>query len=70
MPIIYTVCLILRYCVYYDRWSFTCCTTSKFCTGNCKWSDYVNEFDGYMNWRVQEGYYLAGAQSYHENKHE
>ncbi|XP_076130903.1 hemagglutinin/amebocyte aggregation factor-like [Alosa pseudoharengus] len=52
------------------RWTFTCCTGSNFCTGNCQWSGYVNHFDGLLNWYAGVGYYLTGAKSYHENKHE
>ncbi|KAL2094675.1 hypothetical protein ACEWY4_009394 [Coilia grayii] len=52
------------------RWKFTCCTASNFCTGNCQWSGYVNDFDKVISWGVPSGHYLAGAYSYHENKHE
>ncbi|XP_063060220.1 hemagglutinin/amebocyte aggregation factor-like [Engraulis encrasicolus] len=52
------------------RWKFTCCTESNFCTGDCNWSGYVNDFDQFMSWAVPGDQYLAGAQSYHDDHHE
>ncbi|XP_063058490.1 hemagglutinin/amebocyte aggregation factor-like [Engraulis encrasicolus] len=52
------------------RWKFTCCNANYFCTGNCEWSGYVNDFDAIISWGVPSGHYLAGVSSYHENHHE
>ncbi|XP_041916317.1 hemagglutinin/amebocyte aggregation factor-like [Alosa sapidissima] len=52
------------------RWSFTCCGGGGYCTGSCSWTSYQNNFDGPLDYIVPSGYYLVGASSYHENKHE
>ncbi|XP_015204935.1 hemagglutinin/amebocyte aggregation factor-like [Lepisosteus oculatus] len=52
------------------RWKFYCCSDSKICYSNCKWTDYVNGFDEPMSWTVPSSYYLVGASSYHDNHRE
>jgi hypothetical protein len=37
---------------------------------NCKWTPWINEMDGYMNYHVPNGYAIHGIQSYHENHEE
>ncbi|KAM5169885.1 hemagglutinin/amebocyte aggregation factor-like [Mantella aurantiaca] len=52
------------------RWKFHCCKGEKLATHNCKWSNYVNEFDDYLRWDAPPKTYLTGAHSYHDNKRE
>ncbi|KAM8974368.1 hemagglutinin/amebocyte aggregation factor-like isoform 1-T1 [Pelodytes ibericus] len=49
------------------RWKYLCCQGEVPVTRNCKWSGYVNEFDGYLRWDAPTNQYLVGARSYHDN---
>ncbi|XP_063785030.1 hemagglutinin/amebocyte aggregation factor-like isoform X2 [Pseudophryne corroboree] len=49
------------------RWKFYCCQGEVPVSRNCKWSDYVNDFDEYLRWDAPTNQYLTGAQSYHDN---
>ncbi|XP_031553532.1 hemagglutinin/amebocyte aggregation factor-like [Actinia tenebrosa] len=56
--------------VYNDRrFDFKCCDGTRL-RRNCKWTSYVNNWDGDMNYDVPSGYYLAGAYSYHINDYQ
>ncbi|TRY67341.1 hypothetical protein TCAL_05525 [Tigriopus californicus] len=52
------------------RWNFKCCTLEKMCYSECGFSSYVNDFDDPLEFRVDTGYYLTGAESIHDNKPE
>ncbi|XP_018419433.1 PREDICTED: hemagglutinin/amebocyte aggregation factor-like [Nanorana parkeri] len=52
------------------RWRFLCCQGEVKATRNCKWSGYVNNFDGYLRWDAPANAYLTGAHSYHDNSKE
>lgn len=52
------------------RWNFKCCSQEKTCYSECGFSSYVNDFDGPLEFTVDIGYYLTGAESIHENKPE
>ncbi|KAM3926645.1 hemagglutinin/amebocyte aggregation factor-like [Leptodactylus fuscus] len=49
------------------KWRFFCCQGETTVQRNCKWSGYVNDFDGYLRWDPPPNHYLVGAQSYHDN---
>ncbi|XP_053318099.1 hemagglutinin/amebocyte aggregation factor-like [Spea bombifrons] len=49
------------------RWKFLCCQGEVPVTRNCKWSDYVNEFDQYLRWDAPVNHHLVGTRSYHDN---
>lgn len=56
--------------VYKDRqFNFKCChgtAPRKY----CKWTSYAHGWNGDMDYKVQNGYYMAGASSYHSNYYE
>ncbi|MEE6477739.1 hypothetical protein FKM82_011612 [Ascaphus truei] len=52
------------------RWKFYCCSGEVAIGHSCKWSGYVNSFDGYLRWDAPINYYLVGASSYHDNDKE
>ncbi|KAM4677931.1 hemagglutinin/amebocyte aggregation factor-like isoform 1-T1 [Discoglossus pictus] len=52
------------------RWRFLCCSGEISVSKDCKWSNYVNEFDDYLRWDAPPNYYLVGASSFHDNNRE
>ena len=52
------------------RWNFYCCVASGYCTKQCYWSNYINNWDGYMNYRAPHPRVFTGAYSHHSNKRE
>jgi len=53
-----------------DRiWKINCCDP-KGNTGTCRWTKYINEMDGLMDFRVPDGEAIVGLYSRHSNKHE
>ncbi|XP_075715929.1 hemagglutinin/amebocyte aggregation factor-like [Rhinoderma darwinii] len=54
---------------YYNdrRWKFSCCRGTSNYIVDCQLSDFVNVFDGRMNFIVPDGYVLVGAFSEHQN---
>ena len=38
--------------------------------GSSKWTFYVNDFDGFMNFECQDGNVVTGIGGYHSNYHE
>ncbi|CAB4010825.1 Hypothetical predicted protein [Paramuricea clavata] len=57
---------------YYQdrRFRFRCCQTKKVCQYNCRWTSYVNTFKGRKNYMVPYGYFITGAKSHHNDRHE
>lgn len=55
---------------YYNdrRFNFRCCD-AKAGQGqvNCRWTSFVNVFDGRMDYTAPPGYYFAGAHSIHRD---
>lgn len=49
------------------RWRFMCCKANKHYTRNCKISNYVNSWDGDMDFNAGNDYAIVGAFSYHDN---
>ncbi|XP_072001336.1 hemagglutinin/amebocyte aggregation factor-like [Engystomops pustulosus] len=52
------------------RWKYLCCFGEKKVQKNCKWTNYVNDFDKYLKWNVPSDRFLVGVDSYHDNKKE
>lgn len=53
-----------------DRiWRFLCCPL-PLGRSNCRWSCYLNEWDGYMNHYVESGKIIHAAYSHHDNHRE
>ncbi|CAB4010826.1 Hypothetical predicted protein [Paramuricea clavata] len=56
---------------YQDRrFRFRCCRTKRVCQYDCRWTGYVNTFKGLKNYVVPYGYFITGAKSHHDNRHE
>ncbi|XP_028401918.1 hemagglutinin/amebocyte aggregation factor-like [Dendronephthya gigantea] len=54
-----------------DRlFDFLCCSTKAKWLSNCRWTGYVNTWDGSMNYVVPWNYVLVGAKSHHNNRRE
>ena len=54
-----------------DRiWNFYCCRATGYCTKQCYWTNHINNWDGYMNYRAPHPWVFTGAYSYHSNKKE
>ena len=51
------------------RFDFTCCSINKRCITDCHDSNWVNSYDGYMNFYAP-GRVIVGAYSRHDNKKE
>ena len=52
------------------RWNFYCCIASGYCTKQWYWSNYINNWDGYINCRAPHPRVFTGAYSHHSNKRE
>ena len=52
------------------RWNFYCCRAAGYCTKRCYWTNYINNWDAYMNYRAPHPWVFTGAYSYHSNKKE
>ena len=52
-----------------DRsWRFYCCIASGYCTNECYWSSFINNWDGGdMKYGAPYPWFLTGAQSYYSN---
>lgn len=49
------------------RWKFQCCGAPNHYTKSCQNSDYLNWFDGYINYYSPADTVFTGAYSYHED---
>ena len=52
------------------RWNFYCCIARGYCTKQCYWTNYINNWDGYMNYIAPHPWVFTGAFSHHSNKRE
>ncbi|KAK6172434.1 hypothetical protein SNE40_016084 [Patella caerulea] len=54
---------------YYEdrRFSFQCCTPKKVKATECRFTNFVNVYDGYMDYTVPNNKFLRGAYSVHKN---
>ena len=54
-----------------DRmWRFRCCRADGYHTRNCALTDYINDWNGVMNYQAPNGKFLVGFHSYHDNSKE
>ncbi|CAG0886670.1 unnamed protein product [Darwinula stevensoni] len=52
------------------RFDFKCCHLEGVCWSDCYLTPYVNDYDEPMDYSVDPGYYITGANSVHDNGHE
>ncbi|KAK3096501.1 hypothetical protein FSP39_000787, partial [Pinctada imbricata] len=53
------------------RFKFQCCQSKAgTCISNCRYTGYVNSYDGEFNYNVKSGYVLRGVNSIHNNHNE
>ena len=52
------------------KWKFSCCSATGYITAACRLTEYVNEFDGTMNFEAGPGEVITGVFSYHSNVRE
>ena len=52
------------------KWNFYCCIARGYCTKQCYWTNYINNWDGDMNYRAPNPGVFTGAFSHHSNKRE
>ncbi|RUS73797.1 hypothetical protein EGW08_018436 [Elysia chlorotica] len=52
------------------RFRFKCCSDENFSTSDCRYTSYINNFDGYMNFAVPQDKIIVGAYSVHDNHSE
>ena len=50
------------------KFAFYCCYTKQNVQYSCKWTSYVNTFQGYLWYQVPSGYFLTGAKSHHDKE--
>ncbi|XP_041361311.1 dermatopontin-like [Gigantopelta aegis] len=57
---------------YYEdrRFRFQCCQASGYLVTNCDFTPYVNNFDEHMEYVVEAGKIMRGADGYHNNNKE
>ncbi|XP_005099799.1 hemagglutinin/amebocyte aggregation factor [Aplysia californica] len=55
----------------HDRvFRFRCCKPGLLVTHSCVYTDYINNYDGPLNYTVPDNWYLRGVLSVHSNRHE
>jgi len=52
------------------RWSYKCCYTAETCYHDCHFTPFINAMDGPMDYKVQDGYWISGFESEHDNHFE
>jgi len=52
------------------QWKYKCCYTAETCYHDCHQTDPINAMDKPMDYLVQDGYWISGLQSVHDNHHE
>merc|ERR1711872_793282 len=52
------------------RWNYKCCNVAKTSTHGCYHSMHINNMDGPMDYKVQDGYWISGLESEHDSHHE
>ena len=57
---------------YYEdrRWKFRCCHAENHFTKNCFASDYINDWNQFIEYSVDQSYVFTGVYSYHVNAKE
>ena len=45
------------------KWSFYCCTSTRFCPRQCRWSNYINNWGGYMHYIAPHIRVFTGVKS-------
>ena len=51
-------------------WKVKCCRTLKPLSGNSRYSSWINDWDGIMDYTLPYGYHLVGLHSVHTNQRE
>lgn len=52
------------------RFKVKCCSGEGTCLTNCKFTDWINDYDGWMYWSCDAGYVMQGLKSVHSNWYE
>uniref|UniRef100_UPI00358FA083 hemagglutinin/amebocyte aggregation factor-like n=1 Tax=Myxine glutinosa TaxID=7769 RepID=UPI00358FA083 len=52
------------------RWRFTCCSQKGVTFNSCKWTEFLNEWDGPLKWTTPSNEFLVGVNSIHDNHKE
>ena len=45
------------------KWSFYCCKSTRFCPRQCRWSNYINNWGGYMHYIAPNNRIFTGVMS-------
>ena len=52
------------------RWRFYCCRADGYHTRNCALTDYINDWNGLMDYQAPDGKFFVGFYSYYDNSKE